>query len=135
MTIRAHRNAVLASLRADLPGSVFRSYSVGADETEPRPERYAVLFIAKSSSRRHRYTAGQARDVYTATIHSVGPDEDLCLWVQERVDRLKGKVLDVPTRKLQPVEFITGRPPELSDSGPEPLWFTISQFDITSDPA
>ncbi len=135
MTIRDHRNAILAALQADLPGSVFHSYSVGADETEPRPERYAVLFVAKSSMTRSRYSSRQNRDVYTVTIHSVGADEDSALWVQERVDKLTNHVLPVPERRLWPVEYVTGRPPALDDDGPVPLWFSISQFDIVSDPA
>lgn len=129
MTIRATRDAVIASLGADLPGSVFKSYSA-SDKA-----RYAVVFIARSSKPRTRLTGGQWRDVFTVTVHSVGTDEDQCLWVQERVDKLTGRVLTVAGRRLWPVEYITGRPPDLDDDGPAPLWFSVSQFDIISDPA
>lgn len=128
MTIRAHRSAVIASLEADLPGSVFKSYSA-ADA-----DRYAVVFVALSSKDRPRYTAGQLRDVFTVTVHSVGVDEDSALWVQERVDKLTGRILAVSGRRVWPVEYITGQPPNLDDDGPKPLWFTVSQFDIISDP-
>lgn len=127
MTIRAHRDAVIASLGADLPGAVFKSYSA-SDKS-----RYAVVFLARSARRRPRYTGPQSRDVFTVTVHSVGVDEDSCLWVQERVDKLTGRTLTVAGRRLWPVEYVTGQPPDLADDGPEPLWFTVSQFDIVSD--
>ncbi len=119
----------MRSLSGDLPGAVFTSYSAAKDA-----QRYAVVFVAKSAVRRARFSAGQTRDVYTVTIHSVGVNEDLAFWVQERVDRLTGKKLSVPGRSVWPVEYITGRPPALDDDGPQPLWFAITQFDIISDP-
>lgn len=137
MTLRAHRDAVMADLEARLPGSVFSSYSVrGADgKVVAYPKRYAVVFVALSSKPRTRFSGGQWRHVYTVTVHSVGVGEDEALWVQERVDKLTGRLLEVPGRVLFPVEFITSRPPDLDDDGPNPLWFTITQFDIISDPA
>lgn len=128
MSIRAHRDAVLASLESDLPGSVFKSYSASGKS------RYAVVFIAKSAMDRARYSSRQNRDVFTVTVHSIGGDEDSALWVQERVDRLTNRVLPVIGRRVWPVEYVTGRPPELDDDGPSPLWFSVSQFDIISDP-
>lgn len=127
--IRAHRDAVIASLEVDLPGAVFKSYSAA------NKDRYAVVFVARTSRPRARYTGPQSRDVFTVTVHSVGKDEDLALWVQERVDNLTGRILRVAGREVWPVEYITGRPPTLDDDGPAPLWFSVSQFDITSDPA
>lgn len=126
--IRAHRDAVIASLESDLPGSVFKSYSAAS------VARYAVVFIARSAKSRSRYSSGQLRDVFTVTVHSVGVDEDSALWVQERVDKLTGRILSVAGRHVWPVEYITGQPPNLDDDGTAPLWFTVSQFDITSDP-
>lgn len=126
--IRAHRDAVIASLESVLPGSVFKSYSAAS------VARYAVVFIARSAKSRSRYSSGQLRDVFTVTVHSVGVDEDSALWVQERVDLLTGRVLSVAGRHVWPVEYITGQPPNLDDDGTKPLWFTVSQFDITSDP-
>lgn len=126
--MRATRDAVIASLETDLPASVFKSYSA-SDKS-----RYAVVFIARSQKKRTRFTGPQAQDVFTVTIHSVGVDEDSCLWVQERVDRLTGRRLVAPGRKLWPVEFITGQAADLDDDGPNPLWFAVSQFDIISDP-
>lgn len=128
MSIRAHRDAVIASLEADLPGAVFKSYAAASKS------RYAVVFVARSAKRRPRYLGGQSRDVFTVTIHSVGSDEDLALWVQERVDKLTGRILHVPGRALWPVEYITGQPPNLDDDSTSPLVFTVSQFDIVSDP-
>lgn len=128
--IRAHRDAVKASLEADLPGSVFSSYSAVKDA-----KRYAVVFIGRTSKPQLRYTSGQVRDVFTVTVHSVGVDEDSALWVQERVDQLTGRQLVVAGRRLQKVRYVTGRPPQLDDDSTAPLWFTISQFDIVSDPA
>lgn len=128
--IRAHRDAVKASLEADLPGSVFSSYSAVKDA-----KRYAVVWTALSSSPRTRYTGAQSREVYTITVHSLGVDEDSCLWVAERVKKLTGRTLQVAGRRLWPVEFITQRPPDLDDDGPTPLWLAITQFDIVSDPA
>lgn len=136
--IRAHRDAVMADLETRLAGSVFKSYSAAAPKgpdgkpTRP-PARYAVVFVALSSKPRTRFTGGQWAHVYTVTVHSVGDDEDLALWVQERVDGLTDKVLVVPGRRLRPVEYITGQPPNLDDDGPRPLWFTVTQFDIISD--
>lgn len=127
MSIRATRDAVIASLETDLPDSVFKSYSAA------KKSRYAVVFIARSSKRRTRFTGPQAQDVFTVTVHSVGIDEDSALWVQERVDNLTGKRLTVPGRKLWPAEFITGQAADLDDDGPAPLWFAVSQFDIISD--
>ncbi|MCW2287037.1 hypothetical protein EDF60_1688 [Leucobacter luti] len=127
--IRAHRDAVIADLETRLQGAVFKSYSAA------KGSRYAVVFVALSSKLRTRYAGGQWRHVYTVTVHSVGEDEDSALWVQERVDKLTGVTLAVAGRKLDPVEFITAQPPNLDDDGPKPLWFTITQFDIISDPA
>ena len=126
--IRAHRDAVIAALSTDLPGSVFRSYSA-SDQS-----RYAVVFIAPSVKTRSRFTGPQSRTVYTVTVHSVGSDEDQALWVQERVDKLTGKALTVSGFKVWPVEFVTAQPPSLDDDGTSPLWFTVSQFDLVSDP-
>ena len=128
MSVRAHRDAVIASLEVDLPGSVFKSYSA-SDQS-----RYAVVFIAPSVKMRSRFTGPQSRTVYTVTVHSVGSDEDQALWVQERVDKLTGKALTVSGFKVWPVEFVTAQPPSLDDDGTSPLWFTVSQFDIVSDP-
>lgn len=129
MTIRALRDAVMQSLALELPGAVFKSYSASKDT-----QRYAVVFVSKSAIQRARFSAGQTRDVYTVTVHSVGMDEDLAFWVQERVDRLTGRKLIVPGRSVWPVEYITGRQPALDDDGPKPLWFAVTQFDVISDP-
>lgn len=138
MTLRAHRDAVTAALEERLPGAVFSSYSkaLKAAGTGGKPlVRWAVVFIALSSKPRTRLSGGQWRHVYTVTVHSVGVGEDEALFVQERVDLLTGKTLEAAGRKLFPVEFVTSRPPELDDDGPRPLWFTVTQFDIISDPA
>lgn len=129
MTIRAHRDAVIASLQGDLANSVFKSYSAS------NKPRYAVVFVARSRKDRTRYTGPQSRDTFTVTVHCVGESEDSALWVQERVDKLTGKMLTVAGRSLWPVEYVTGQPPDLDDDGPTPLWFSVSQFDITSSPA
>ncbi len=128
MTIRAHRNAVITSLQGDLANSVFKSYSAS------NKARYAVVFIARSSKPRTRYSGGQWSDVFTVTVHSVGPDEDSALWVQERVDKLTGTTLTVSGREVWPVEYVTGQACQHSDDGPDPLWWAVSQFDIRSDP-
>lgn len=126
--MRAHRNAVIAELESRLPGAVFTSYGAA------NKSRYAVVFIGRSAKPRTRFTGGQWRDVFTVTIHSVGSSEEECLWVEERVSQLTGKKLTIPNRTVWPVEYITGQPPSLDDDGPSPLWFTVSQFDIVSDP-
>lgn len=133
MTQRAHRDAIRAFYETILPGSVFKSYSA-AKEGGP-PVRYAVVFLALSGKDQARFSAGQTRDTYTLTVHSIGKDEDSCLWVAERVETLTDQVLTVPGRKLQPAKFITAHPPDLDDDGPDPLWSSITQFDIVSDPA
>lgn len=130
MSSRLVSAAVVSSLSADLPGAVFESYSAVSGAT-----RYAVVWVALSSKERPRYTGGQWRDVFTVTVHSVGLSQAQSLWVQERVNKLTGKTLTVSGRKLWPSEYITGTPPDLDDDGPDPLWFTVSQFDIMSDPA
>lgn len=130
MSIRKHRDAVHAALAERIPGSVFKSYTAAGNSG-----RYAVVFIALSKRERSRYVAGQTRKVFTVTVHSVGLDEDLCLWVQDRVDELTGQVLEVEGRSLWPVEYVTGQAPDLDDDAPPPLWVAVSQFDITSDPA
>lgn len=128
--VRAHRQAVISFFEEALPGDVFQSYSAAAGRA-----RYAVVFMALSRREQARFTGGQTRDTYTVTVHSVGVDEDSCLWVAERVGGLTDQVLTVPGRTLWPAEYITSKPPDLDDDGPDPLWFTITQFDITSDPA
>lgn len=133
MSIRAHRDAVIADLEARLPGAVFKSYS--AAKKAPTLSRYAVVFIGRSGKPRTRYTGGQWRDRYTVTVHSVGEDEDLAFWVEERVVKLTGAHLTVAGRSLWAVEYVTGQPPALDSDGTKPLWFTVSQFDIISDPA
>ena len=130
MSLRAHRDAVVAALESVLPGSVFGSYSVVPDGLQ----RWAVVFIAHTAADRTRYTGPQSRDVFTVTVHSVGLDEDLALWVQERVDSLTGKTLTVSGRRVWPVEYVTGQPPQLDDDSTSPLWWTVSQFDFYSDP-
>ena len=127
--MRAHRNAVIAELESRLAGSVFTSYGAASKS------RYAVVFIGRSAKPRTRFTGGQWRDVFTVTIHSVGASEEECLWVEERVNQLTGAKLTVTGRDVWPVEYITGQPPSLDDDGTKPLWFTVSQFDIISDPA
>lgn len=131
MTIRAHRDSVKAFLETGLPGAVFKSYSAAGKSVS----RYAVVFVALSGKERSRYTGQQTRHTYTVTVHCVGESEDSALWVQERVDALTDMVLEVPGRVLRPVEYVTGKPPDLADDGPDPLWFSVSQFDIVSDPA
>ena len=126
--MRAHRNAVIAELESRLPGAVFTSYGAASKS------RYAVVFIGRSAKPRTRFTGGQWRDVFTVTIHSVGASEEECLWVEERVSQITGKKLTVTGRTVWPVEYITGQPPSLDDDGTKPLWFTVSQFDIISDP-
>ena len=127
--MRAHRNAVIAELESRLPGAVFTSYGAASKS------RYAVVFIGRSAKPRTRFTGGQWRDVFTVTIHSVGASEEECLWVEERVNQLTGAKLTVTGRDVWPVEYITGQPPSLDDDGTKPLWFTVSQFDIISDPS
>ena len=129
MTLRAHRDAVVSALEVSLPGAVFTSYAVS-----DAPSRYAVVFIRRAAIERARYMGPQSRDLFTVTVHSVGGDEDQALWVQERVDQLTGRVLEVSGRALWPVEYVTGMPPELDDDSTSPLVFTVSQFDIVSDP-
>lgn len=133
MTLKAHRDAVIAFYEADLPGAVFQSYS--AAKKAAGVTRYAVVFIARTRKDRPRYTGPQSRDTFTVTVHSVGESEDECLWVQERVDKLTDHTLGVTGRTLWPAEYVTGQPPDLDDDGTTPLWFSVSQFDIISDPA
>lgn len=133
MTLIKHRDAVLAFYSTDLPGAVFKSYD--AARKAASVDRYAVVFVARARRDRSRYTGPQSRDTYTVTVHSVGETEDLCLWVQERVDKLTDQTLTVAGRSLWPARYVTGQPPDLDDDGTTPLWFSISQFDITSDPA
>lgn len=131
--IRAHRDAVIASLLTDLPGAVFKSYE--AAKKAPTVTAYAVVFIARSRREQARYTGGQTRDTFTVTVHNVGDSEDSCLWVQDRVDTLTDQTLTVPGRSLWPARYVTGQPPDLDDDGMTPLWFSISQFDLISDPS
>lgn len=133
MTLIKHRDAVLAFYGTALPGAVFKSYD--AAKKAAAVDAYAVIFIARSRKDRTRYTGPQSRDTFTVTVHSVGESEDLCLWVQERVDALTGRILTVAGRVLRPVVYVTGQPPDLDDDGTTPLWFSVSQFDIISDPA
>lgn len=133
MTLLAHRDAILAFYRADLPGQVFTSYSAAKKAADVNA--YAVVFIARSRKERTRYTGGQTRDTYTVTVHNVGDSEDSCLWVQDLVDKLTDQTLTVTGRTLWPARYVTGQPPDLDDDGTTPLWFSISQFDIISDPA
>jgi len=133
MTIRAHRDAVITALSVSLPGAVFKSYSAAAKDASV--SRYAVLFIARTRRDRTRYTGPQSRDTFTLTVHCVGTTEDEALYVQERVDELTGLKLPVAGRHVHPVEFVTGKPPELDDDSTQPLWYSTSQFDLTSDPA
>lgn len=131
--MRAHRAAVIAFYQDDLAGIVFTPSEV--TKKAAGLKKYAVVFIAPSQKIRSRYSSIQNRDVFTVTVHSVGSDEDSCLWVQERVDKLTGQALTVAGRSLWPVEYVTGVPPSLDDDGASPLWFSVSQFDIVSDPA
>ena len=126
--MRAHRDAVIAELASRLPGAVFKSYTAASGP------RYAVVFIGRSAKPRTRFSGGQWRDVYTVTVHSVGSDEDLALWVEERVAKLTGAKLTVAGRNVWPVEYITGQPPSLDDDGPDSKLFAVSQFDVISDP-
>lgn len=128
MTLRDHRDAVIASLLVDLPGAVFKPYEATA------LSRYAVVWVAVSESPQTRFTGGQWREVFTVTVHSFGKDDEQALWVAECVMRLKGKSLTVAGRKLQPVKFVTQKPPELDDDGPTPLQRVVTQFDLISDP-
>lgn len=131
--MRAHRAAVIAFYQAELSGIVFKPSEV--TKKAAGLKKYAVVFIAPSQKVRSRYTSVQNRDVFTVTVHSVGVDEDSALWVAERVDKLTGKTLAVVGRSLFPVEFVTGQPPmSPDDDAPTPLWYSVSQFDITSDP-
>lgn len=130
MSLRAVRDAVIADLETRLPGAVFKPNEVPAGT-----ERYAVVFISRPQKNRARYSGQQVQDLFTVTVHSVGVEDDSCLWVQERVDELTGRVLNVPGKRLRAVEYVTGRPPDSDDDGPTPLLFAVSQFDIVSDPA
>lgn len=130
MSFRGVRDAVVTELEKSLPGLVFTSYSAPAGMN-----KYAVVFTALTGKPRTRFAGGQWRDVFTVTVHSVGVTEEHALWVAERVNALTDKRLAVTGRSLFPVEYGTGRPPTLDDDGPAPLWFTVSQFDIISDPA
>lgn len=132
--MRAHRAAVIAFYQDDLAGIVFKPSEV--TKKAAGLKKYAVVFIAPSQKIRSRYSSVQNRDVFTVTVHSVGKDEDSALWVAERVNKLTGKTLAVAGRSLFPVEYVTGQPPiDPDDDAPSPLWFSVSQFDITSDPA
>lgn len=129
MTVRQIRDAVIASLEPRLPGAVFSPNKVPAGSRS-----YAVVYVALSRKNRTRFTSKQIQHQYTVTIHSVGADDEACYWVQERVDELTGRRLSIPGRHLHPVEYITGMPPDTDDDGPTPLVFSVSQFDILSDP-
>lgn len=130
MTLRIHRDAVIASLLVDLPGKVFKPYDAPAGAVN-----YAVVWVSLSDSPQTRFTGGQWREVYTVTVHAFGKDDEQVSWAAERVLRLKGRTLTVVGRKLQPVQFVTQKPPELDDDGPTPLQRVVTQFDIISDPA
>lgn len=129
MTLRNHRDAVIASLLVDLPGAVFKPYEATA------LSRYAVVWVAVSDSPQTRFTGGQWREVFTVTVHAFGEDDDQALWVAERVMKLKGKTPTVPGRRLQPMRFVAQKPPELDDDGPTPLQRVVTQFDLISDPS
>jgi len=133
MTLLDHRDAVLGFLNTALPGQVFKSYT--AAKKAAGVTAYAVVFIARSRREQARYTGGQTRDTYTVTVHNVGDSEDSCLWVQDLVDTLTDQTLTVTGHSLRPARYVTGQPPDLDDDGTTPLWFSISQFDIISDPA
>lgn len=129
--MRAVRDAVIASLKADVGVQVYTQSSVPV----PAPSRYAVVHIARSSKPRTRLMGGQWQDIFTVTVHSVGVDEDSALWVEEHVNGLTGASLTVSGRKVWPAEYVTGVAAGLDDSAPVPLYFAVSQFDIYSNPS
>lgn len=130
MTVRLVRDAVKAQLETRLAGAVFTSFSV-----KNPPARYAVVFVSLPKKIRHRFMGGQWRHQYRVTVHSIGTDEDLALWVHERVDQLTAAQLTIPGRVLDSVEFVSSTEVDLNDKGTTPLWFVVTEFYIYSDPA
>ncbi|MGA4864103.1 hypothetical protein ACPB9J_15800 [Streptomyces lavendulocolor] len=123
-----HRDAVKAALEAQsLPVGLG-----GAPEPAPASRMYAVLYFTPGRSVTESL-ADQRTDydgVFQVTC--VGPDEERCLWVADKVRRaLHGPVTVGGRKAWRPVEL--GGPPVLRDDDVSPpLFYVPIQYQLKS---
>lgn len=130
MTIRAHKNAILARLRED---SVLASATFEGVVTD-RPQRYCTVFTDSGYRTVERLAGPSATALFTYTVHSVGSTPDQAQAVAEHVfAQLLDFTPTVAGRLCGRLRHAASQPVQQDPDIPD-LYFCVDEFDVSSDP-
>lgn len=130
-TVLPHRDAVKAALE----GQGLAVGLGGAPNPVPTTRMYVALYFAPGQSMRESL-ADQRTDwdgVFQVTC--VGPDEERCLWLADKVRTALHVTLTIAGRKAWRPEELGGPPVARDDDVSPPLYFVPVQYRLMSTSA
>lgn len=127
-SVLAHRDAVVEALE-DVNLAVGKG---GAPEPLPASRMYAVVYM--SPGRSVPESLADRRDDFDGLfqVTAVGPTEEQCLWVADKVRTALHAGVQVPGRAAWRPEELGGPPVIRDDDVQPPLWFAPIQYTIRS---
>lgn len=127
-SVLAHRDAVVAALEAE-------SLTVGlgvAPDPLPDSAMYAVVHMAPGRSVPESLADVRSDFDGLMQITAVGPDQERCLWVADKIRTALSVPLAVAGRTGFRPEELGGPPAVRDDDVSPPLWFAPIQYMIRS---
>ncbi|UNM13767.1 hypothetical protein J4032_21975 [Streptomyces formicae] len=126
--VMPHRDAIAAALEdADLVVGLGR-----APSPAPDPQMYAVLYMSPGRSVAESLADRRTDFDGLFQVTAVGPDEERCLWVADKVRAAMHAGVSVDGRKAWRPEELGGPPVIRDDDVAPPLYFLPIQFMIRS---
>jgi len=123
-----HRDAVVAALEG-----VGLTVGLGeAPDPAPAGGLYAVLFMSPGQVLTESLADQRTNMQVMFQVTCVGPDEERCLWVVDRVHQALHPVLTVAGRKAFRAEELGGPPMLRDDDVTPPLMYLPIQFMLRS---
>lgn len=104
----------------------------GAPEPVPVTQMYAVLYMSPGRSRPESLADERADFEGLMQVTAVGPTEERCLWVADKVRAALHAGISVDGRQAWRPEELGGPPIVRDDDVSPPLWFVPIQYMIRS---
>lgn len=123
-----HRDAVKAALE----GAQLAVGLGGAPDPAPASRMYVVLYVAPGRSVSESLADARTDWDGVFQVTCVGPDEERCLWLADKVRKALVAPLVVAGRKVWRPEEMGGPPVQRDDDVTPPLFYVPIQYHLKS---